>query len=142
VYCDRNNPGLSLSTSITPSAEIDAFVTIAVDLGIASAGIEGDLTLFRASMPITGSVHLSSAATSDPNQISLVVDTSGHLTMNELSGDLDLYAECLGAKADVTLFSWGGFNQDMSLWNLQQSWPLIAMNYRLNPTQNNVETLP
>jgi len=141
-YCDRNNPGLSMSTSITPSAEIDAFVTIAVDLGIASAGVEGDLTLFRASMPITGSVHLSSAATSDPNQISLVVDTAGNLTMNELSGDLDLYAELLGAKADVTLFSWGGFNQNLPLWSTTNSWPLIAMNYRLDPTQGNVETLP
>ncbi len=139
VYCDRNNLGFSVSTSVTPSAEVDAFAAVAVDLGIASAGVQGNLTLFKGAMPVTGAMRLSSAATNDPNQISLVLNTAASLQMTELSGDVDLFAEVLGDRADVSLFSWDGFKQNVPLFNLTQTYPLVAINYRLNGTVDTVQ---
>ena len=130
--CDPDNLSFSMRSSLTPYLKADARAWAGIDIGIASAGIQGKLNLVTANLPVSNTIHL----TSDPNTgINLTIDNNADLQLSELSGRVDLYGEIdLGFwsdRAEVNLFSWDGFHQNIGIFHMTKSYPLNAINYRM-----------
>jgi hypothetical protein len=118
--------GLGLSFSggtltLTPSAGIHATVAAGVggecDVGGASAGVRGSLTLIEIGLPISLKLYVENGAPKYTIQ--------GDLTLATLSGRLELYAEAyvkicwvkVSADWSYTLFSWSGVEWTKNLFS-------------------------
>jgi hypothetical protein len=118
--------GLSLSFSggtlaLTPSAGLYATVAAGVggecDVGGASAGVRGTLTLLEVGLPISLKLYVENGQPKYTIQ--------GDLTIATLSGKLELYAEAyvkicwwkVSADWSTTLFSWTGAEWTQSLFS-------------------------
>jgi hypothetical protein len=123
----------SVTGTVTPFAHVDGYAQVGVDVLIASVGIEGNITLIDANVPITGTVAVGSTA---GGPFTLNSSVTANLQLNELAGEIDLYAQvgvcpvCDTAK--IYLLSWNGFHQEIPLFNpITASWPIDAINYRV-----------
>ncbi len=129
--CDRNNVGFSAIGSVGPSLQVDAKAWAAINLGVVSAGIEGQVNLFTVNVPISTKVYMPV----DGNGINLAIDTDADLQLSELSGKLDVYAEVnllvWSDRAQFDLFSWGGLHQEVPLFHRHKSYPIDAINYAI-----------
>lgn len=105
----------SLSFTGTPSVGVGLTASVGVGVSFASAGVEGSVTLLNVSTPITNSLSYTASGQS------LSYSTTGVLTLSELSGTFDLYAqvEWLGVALKYTyqLFSWNGLSQSVVLFS-------------------------
>ncbi len=100
------------SITVTPTAQIGAHVTGAIDVGFASGGVDVKVDLIKATLPITASALWS--VNTDPAVCSanITFDVNGKLALSTLGGEVDLQAT-VGVcpfcwKDNFTLFSWTG----------------------------------
>ncbi|HVV88173.1 MAG TPA: hypothetical protein VHE35_34265 [Kofleriaceae bacterium] len=118
--------GLAMSVSsdtvtMEPSVDLTADVTAGVgaedELGGATAGVKGSLTLIHAGLPISMRVY--------PSGFTWKYDVTGQLTIETLSGSLSLFAEAFvkfaGFSASMEysykLFSWTGLSWTKTLFS-------------------------
>lgn len=98
----------TLTGTVTPAASVDATFSAGIGAGgdalSAEAGVEGNLTIVDASLPVSLSAAIGLGG--------ITVTESARLTMTGLDGDVSLYAEAcfLGGclDTDLELFSWTG----------------------------------
>jgi hypothetical protein len=130
--CDPANVSWSMNASITPHVRADAYAYVGIDLLVVSAGVEGNVELFGLDAPLSADVRL---ATDPTTGINLAVTNDARLQMSELAGDVsvfvDVHALFVKKRAELQLFQWDGFHQDVPLWHTQNMYPLNAINYRL-----------
>ena len=127
--CDPNNVSWSMNASIAPEVTARAKAWVAINLLIASAGVEGEVDLLKASLPMSADVRLAWT----PNGIALKVFADAKLRLTELAGRVNAFVSGpfgLG-HADVELFSWDGYHQELGLWHHEAQYPLDAINYRI-----------
>jgi hypothetical protein len=130
---DGTYPVLSVAGSLTPWAAVDAYVSGSVDAAVLSVGIEANLNLLTAKLPVRAQLSLDF---NDHNDAQVELDSSTSLELSELSGAVDAFAEIdLGITSmstSVQLFSWDGLHQSVPLYTFKKAYPLTAMNYALH----------
>jgi hypothetical protein len=112
-----NSAALKIEPTAGLYATVQAGVGAECDLGGASAGIRGTLTILEVGLPITLELSMESGL---PRY-----SIEGSLRLETLSGSLALYAEAylgpewLGIKDDwsYTIFEWTGFEWEKELFN-------------------------
>jgi hypothetical protein len=105
-----------------PYAALKAYAQIGVDIGIAGAGVGGELVLVQQSIPLTASVAM--LFEDDQPKVALSIDGMSDLTC--LAGRLYAYAY-LNLIFDRwegrwTLFEWEGFRVRMNLFRYEWEW--------------------
>ena len=126
---------------MTPFINADAFARFAVDIGIASAGIEGRVTLLDAEMRTTG-------------ELGLALDTSGDLVAYDvfsgdraretLSGRLSAYAKvglgiCCNKKFSHKIFGWRGLKKTDRLYRISREARLVSTKPVNEETSSNLQ---
>ena len=92
---------LAADATIKPSARAYVTATAGVDAWVAEAGVEGRLTLIEASVPTVGSLTLTTAP-------GLQYKLDSDLSLNYLSGRLNIFAKALGKKYERKIADWSG----------------------------------
>jgi hypothetical protein len=112
----------TLTGTVTPAASVDATFSAGIGAGSdaisAEAGVEGNLTIVDASLPVSLSAAIGPGG--------ITVTESARLTMTGLDGDVSLYAEAcfLGGclDTDLELFSWTGLTYvDATIFSASQA---------------------
>lgn len=137
--CGSDHPAFQMSGTFTPSAGVHARAWGAIGASYgplgAEAGIEGDLTLVQASLPVNVTIALSDQLLPSglPGQLypSLTLDTSTNLDLTLLSGEVKAYAELCVVKCfrkEMHLFGWDGVHYRADVFPpLHKSWALQAV---------------
>ncbi|MFT3768198.1 MAG: hypothetical protein QM820_22335 [Minicystis sp.] len=106
-------PGTTLSAAVTPSADLTVNASVGVGISVASAGVEGSLSLINVGVPFQlgyDVAHQAYSVTSD-------------LTVTTLQGNIDLFAEAeidlgfasISGKYTKNIASWGGVSYTQNL---------------------------
>jgi len=114
--CDGARPSGGITLDATPSFEVHAFASAAVDAGIARVGVKGELTVIRIGMPVVFALGIEEDV--------ITVDASGDIEFGTLDGRLALFAE-VGAgpfklDAEKTLIRWQGISDSDELFRLRR----------------------
>jgi hypothetical protein len=130
-------PQIRLQGELEPFARARGFVTAAVELLVARAGIRGEITLLEASLPFRPSLTLASdfdldlqagAASAD---LTLYVDTEALLRVRTLDGEISAYAEVgwppLDVRGSITLIQWSGPRWETPLYRRSYEIPLATL---------------
>jgi hypothetical protein len=125
-------PRLGVGGEFTPFARASGFVEAAVDIGIASAGIRGKVTLIDASLPLRPrfAVETDAGVTGDWDgvmaSLTLVVDVDAQLRLRTLDGTISAFAEAgicpFCVRAEIDLIDWRGPMVERPLY--QGQWTL------------------
>lgn len=99
------NSGNWALTSLTFTLGLDVSVQASIDIFVASAGIEGDLTLVSGTLPLTVGVKLSGPSFCEHVEIDLSM----------LSGSVSFFAKVdlivYTIRKDWTILSWAGYTK-------------------------------
>jgi len=96
---DGQCPQVTLTGELEPFARAQGFVTAAVELGVARAGIRGELTLLDAGFPFSPSFALATELDADVQNsavaadLKLIVDTKASMRLSTLDGEINAFAE-------------------------------------------------
>jgi hypothetical protein len=130
--CDANHVRYRLKSTVTPSVRADLFASAAVDVIAAEAGVRANLNLITFGLPFEVGVD---AHTTNTGVVNVDLTKSLGVDLHELGGSVELYAELhaffKNHSTSRTLFSWGGFHQQKSLWSGNKTFPLDGLSLRL-----------
>gem|GEM_PF-4589900 len=105
----------------TPKGSVYASASAAVNVIVASIGVEGNLTLINASLPTTGQLVSTSCSTLDWN-------LKSDFNINTLSGNLKAFVKIkllfIKKKASLTIAQWSGSTKNWNLVNTTSTVPL------------------
>ncbi|WP_141621474.1 hypothetical protein [Myxococcus sp. AB036A] len=105
----------------TPKGSIYASASAAVNVWVASIGVEGNLTLINVSLPTTGQLVSTSCSTLDWN-------LKSDFNLNTLSGNLKAFVKVkllfIKKKASLTIAKWSGSTKNWTLVNTTSTVPL------------------
>lgn len=99
---------LAADATIKPSAKAYVTASAGVDAWVAEAGVEGRLTLIEASVPTVGSLALTTAP-------GLQYKLDSDLSLNYLSGRLNVFAKALGKKYERKIADWSGTTRSFAI---------------------------
>ena len=106
---------------VVPFASARAYAQVGIDLGIAGAGVGGELIVAEGDIPLTGSVMVGWQDEPD-----IELDLNGDFNLTYLSGKIYLFAyvNLIFAKPEFrhTLFEWEGFRQKVNLFHVNWKW--------------------
>jgi len=112
---------ITLSVFAVPFAATKVFAQVGADIGFASAGIGGDVTLINDSLTLQGSFSVSLE-----DEPTLVLELTGKNTVDCLSGRLYAYARIdyiIGHwSGDFTIFEWTGYKKDSDIFKFRTTW--------------------
>jgi hypothetical protein len=104
-----------------PFAKADAYVQLGVDIGVAGAGIEGELVLIDDELTLRGDAALDFV-----DEPKLTLDLSASNKIDALSGKISVYAYInylFGTwRGDKTLWSWKGLHDDWEIFHFKYAW--------------------
>ncbi|WP_021781242.1 hypothetical protein [Myxococcus hansupus] len=107
----------------TPKGSIYASASAAVNVFVASIGVEGSLTLITASLPTTGQLVSTSCNSLDWN-------LKSDFNINTLSGNLKAFVKIklffIKKKASLTIAKWSGSTKN---WNLINTTSTVPLNF-------------
>ncbi len=105
---DSNIGVLAVDAHVRPTARAYATASCSADIKVASAGVEGTLTLVDASLPTSGQLTLTTDG--------IDYEANGDLTINYLAGRLNVFAKAfIGGKYEKKIANWSGSTRDFSL---------------------------
>jgi hypothetical protein len=140
--CNATAPLMNLGLTVTPYARVSAFASGALGGTFAGfgaeAGIEGDVTLVDASIPVSAQVALDvrkvDASYTGP-ALTLSANTKLHLQL--LAGEVKAFAEICVIKCwrkEKSIFTWPGLGSDDNLFTpISKSYPLMAVSAARRP---------
>jgi len=112
---------IALNAFAVPYAATKLFAQVGADIGVARAGIGGEVTLINDFVTLQGSF-----AVSFEDEPTLVLELTGKNSVECLSGRLYAYAEIdygLGTwSGDFTIFEWTGYKKDSDLFKFRTTW--------------------
>ncbi|UJR85234.1 hypothetical protein [Sandaracinus amylolyticus] len=133
-----------IELGFTPSARLEGFLSAAVDVVIARAGVKGRLTVLDLALPVTvtagfeqreipaGGEYLGNVLSSPMTVPHLGVLANADLRLTTLSGSISAFAEVgigpFSKSAEITMLSWPGLSVDTALvhWDYAVSWNDLA----------------
>lgn len=120
-------PSLEVGGTLTPFAGARGFVEAGVDIGIASAGLRGELSLLDALLPFetTLTIETDAEVQGDYDNLAatalLTVDVDAKLKLRTLDGSISAYAEAgicpFCVRASVDIIDWRGPSWDETLYH-------------------------
>ena len=137
--CSSEHPAFQLQGSFSPTAAVRARAWGAIGASWgpfgADAGVEGDVTLVQAGLPVQVTIGLSDKTlpSGAPGVFypSLTLDTSTRLDLTLLSGEVKAFAEIcefVCFRKEVHLFGWDGIHFGADVFPpLHKSWALQAV---------------
>jgi len=112
---------IAINVFVVPFAATKVFAQVGADIGIASAGVGGEITLLNDAVTLQG---LFSVSIED--EPTLTLELTGKNTVDCLSGRLYAYARInyfIGSwTGDFTIFSWTGYKKDSDLFKFRTTW--------------------
>lgn len=110
----------SMSGSVTPWAQADAFASAAVGIPGFRAGIKCNVVVVRGEMPITANAKLSMTTA---KQVNAMVSLTGKQTFRMLDGNIKAFVDGPFDFMDSewTVFSWQGPKIDQEVFRLENS---------------------
>ncbi len=131
-------PRLTAGVEVVPFVGIGGFLQAALEMGVARAGVRGDLTVFEGELPFEASVtvglddgSLGGAPSFEATNLYLTVNTKLSLAITTLSGALKLFVEVgIGAfskRWSWSFLEWPGFTSETSLFEHDYQVNLDAM---------------
>ena len=129
--CDIANVPFTMQTGFTPFVRADLVASAAFDVLLADAGVRVTLNLLTVSVPL----DFRFVATPANGVTTVAYANSLGVSLDELSGSVELFADLHTFwdtySASKTVFSWGGFHQNQTLWSKKKSFPLDSLSLRL-----------
>lgn len=115
-----------LVAQLKPWARLDGFAEVAVDVGIASAGVRGSVTLVRVELPydVSLAVFLQSSGTMLRPMFEL--DTNLQLKVSTLDGNVVVFVRAFGLTAEKELASFNGISTTTTLLDENHTVPLSS----------------
>lgn len=124
-------PELQVGGELTPFARASGFVEAGIDIGIAAAGIRGELTILEAELPFRPSVGIETDASVDDDyenlaaELKLTFDIDARLRLRTLDGTISAFVRAgvcpfFCVRAEVDIIDWRGPSFDRPLY--RQSW--------------------
>ena len=136
---DEQCPQITLTGELEPFARARGFVSAAVELGVARAGIRGELTILEASFPFSPSFALATdleadvAAGAAVADLKLIVETKAAMRLSTLDGEINAFAEVgwppIGVRGSITLIDWNGPSWEQPLYKNTYELPLATLSY-------------
>lgn len=97
----------AVDASLTPAAEAYASASASADILLAEAGVDGTVTLVKASVPTTGNLNLTTAG--------LAYKLDSDLALNYLQGRMNLFAKLLGKRHEKKIADWSGTTRNIAI---------------------------
>lgn len=91
--------------TVTPFISVNGFATASVDAYVIEVGIKGEVTLVKASLPLTLRVQ---TVMDQQAQVSLEAETNLKLSLTALDGRVAIFGRILGKSSERELISWRG----------------------------------
>ena len=123
-FVDDECPRVDVTGEVRPYLRFSGFVQAGIDIGIAAAGIRGELDIVRADVPFRPEISIamvSGAIGSSPQPVDLELTVRSNLSLelSTLSGSLSAYAKAgicpICAKGRWTIVEWDGPRWDQTL---------------------------
>ena len=122
--CGANPQALGLTGTFAPWISADVTASLAVDLVIASAGVDAQVNLLTLSLPLTMTAGMDSQSNFD-------ITTDLSLQTEELSGSVNAFAEIdlpfYHPRWELTIFRWDGLTQQTSLFHADAKVPVASV---------------
>ena len=138
-FGDDSCPRLSAGVEVAPFVGIGGFLQAALEMGVARAGVRGDLTVFEGELPFEASVAVglddgtlgSDAQSFAATNLYLTANTRLSLAITTLSGALKLFVEvgfgALSKRWSWSFLEWPGFTSSTTLFEQDYQVSLDAM---------------
>jgi hypothetical protein len=106
----------------TPNLNAQVVASAAIGVPGARAGVEGQLTLVRASLPVNAEASIANRLVLERGGARVPHDfidysLNSTLTVSTLSGEISLFAELLRRRWERTIAQWSGYTQTVPLVN-------------------------
>ncbi len=112
---------IEIGAYAVPFVSAKGYLQVGIDIGIAGAGVGGDLTLIADYFTITGTAGVSFG-----DEWKLVLELTGHNVLEALSGELYAYAYVDYFidrwEGRFTLFDWTGFKHEGEVFRYRTEW--------------------
>jgi len=116
----------TLRGELEPFARLDAFGAVAIDVGFASAGVRGDLSIIEAELPFSASISVYLDTTSSPYRLMADLDSDLQLNVSTLSGRFVVFAQAFGLYGEKELASFSGVTHSTPLMSEHRTVPLSS----------------
>ncbi|MCA9611866.1 MAG: hypothetical protein KC586_03805 [Myxococcales bacterium] len=120
-------PRLRVGGELTPFAGASGFVEAGIDIGIAAAGIRGELTILEAELPFRPGFAITSDAAIEGDyenlaaSLTVEVEVDAKLRLRTLDGTISAFAEAgicpFCVRAEVDIIDWRGPSFDQTLYH-------------------------
>jgi hypothetical protein len=123
----RKEISIGLYAEITPYASLDGFATASVDLGFAEAGIKGEVSVVRLSVPFKATLEAKPTLEANSTTVTgnLVATTDLDLDFGTLDGRVSAFIESFFYSTEKTLVSWRGLHFKTNVFHRELTLPLF-----------------